>query len=61
MSLPVYRGSADHLRNGFRSLDCENRASHPIAEMQRKVSLILIYFYFYFHIPFLIFMCISNF
>ena len=40
MSLPVYRGSADHLRNGFRSLDCENRASHPIAEMQRKVSLI---------------------
>ena len=41
MDLPVYRGAGDHLRNGFRSLDCENRAPHPVAVLQRKVRKIL--------------------
>ncbi len=33
--LPVYSGPVDHFRLGFRSLENEMNAQHPIARMQR--------------------------
>ena len=33
--LPVYSGAADHLRFGFRSLESELSAKHPIQAIQR--------------------------
>jgi hypothetical protein len=34
-----YTGAADHLRNGFRSMETEHAAPHPVESIQRKVSL----------------------
>jgi hypothetical protein len=34
--LPVFSGPADHLRYGFRSLETEMNASHPVDMMQRS-------------------------
>lgn len=34
--LPVYSGPIDHLRHGFRSLESEMSAPHPVAAFQKN-------------------------
>ena len=33
-SIPVYEGPVDHLRYGFKSLETQTSAAHPVAQLQ---------------------------
>ena len=36
-SLPIYSGSVDHLRHGFRSLEHETSLNHPMQKNQSNI------------------------